>query len=69
MKRNMSKTLDRIAKEVRTRKRLDIVTFCDVLDLSPSSFYNYRKFVTARYHDIVYENGEFVALTVEEIAT
>ena len=65
----MSKTLDRIAKEVRTRKRLDIVTFCDVLDLSPSSFYNYRKFVTARYHDIVYENGEFVALTVEEIAT
>ena len=49
----MHKTIDRIAKEVRRRKRLDIVTFCDVLDLSPSSFYNYRKFVVSRYDDII----------------
>ena len=67
MKRNMFKSIDRIAKEVRSRKRLDIVTFCDVLDLSPSSFYNYRKFVTSKYHDIIYENGEFKALDVEEV--
>lgn len=67
MKRNMAKSIDRIAKEVRSRKRLDIVTFCDVLNLSPSSFYNYRKFVTSRYHDIVYENGEFKLIEIEQI--
>jgi len=67
MKRNMSKSLDRIAKEIRNRKRLDIVTFCDVLNLSPSTFYNYRKFITTRYHDIIYDNGEFVALESEEL--
>jgi len=67
MKRTMAKSIDRIAKEVRKRKRLDIVTFCDVLNLSPSSFYNYRKFVTTRYSDIIYENGEFIALETEEI--
>lgn len=67
MKRNMFRTIDRIAKEVRKRKVLDIVTFCDVLDLSPSSFYNYRKFVTSRYHDIIYENGEFKAIEVQDI--
>ena len=67
MKRNMSKSLDRIAKLVREEKRLDIVKFCDVLNLSPSSFYNYRKFVTARYHDIIYENGEFVLIESEII--
>lgn len=62
----MSKSLDRIAKLTRDRKRLDIVTFCDVLNLSPSSFYNYRKFVTSRYSDIIYENGEFIALDMIE---
>lgn len=66
MKRNMAKSLDRIAKLVRKEKRVDIVKFCDMLDLSPSSFYNYRKFVTSRYHDIIYENGQFIALDVEE---
>ena len=59
MKRNMARSIDRIAKLVRDEKRVDIVKFCDVLNLSPSSFYNYRKFVTARYHDIIYENCEF----------
>ena len=67
MKRNMFKSIDRIAREVRKRKRLDIVTFCDVLDLSPSSFYNYRKFVIGKYHDIIYENGEFIAIETEEV--
>ncbi|UVF62328.1 DNA-binding repressor [Nitrososphaeria virus YSH_462411] len=66
MKRNMAKSIDRIAKLVREEKRLGIVKFCDVLNLSPSSFYNYRKFVTARYHDIIYENGEFVLIESEE---
>ena len=63
----MARSIDRIAKEVRNRKRLDIVTFCDVLNLSPSSFYNYRKFVTARYRDVIYENGEFVLIQSDEI--
>ena len=65
MKRNMAKSIDRIAKLVREEKRLDIVKFCDVLNLSPSSFYNYRKFVIARYHDIIYENGQFVLIESE----
>jgi len=59
MKRNMHKSIDKIAKLVRKEKVVDIVKFCDMLDLSPSTFYNYRKFVIARYHDIIYENGEF----------
>ena len=67
MKRSMFRTIDKIAREVRKRRVLDIVTFCDVLDLSPSSFYNYRKFVTSKYHDIVYENGEFRAIEVTDI--
>jgi len=62
MKRNMHKTIDKIAKLVRKEKVVDIVKFCDLLDLSPSSFYNYRKFVTSRYEDIIYENGEFRVL-------
>ena len=61
----MAKSIDRIAKLVREEKRLDIVKFCDVLNLSPSSFYNYRKFVIARYHDIIYENGQFVLIESE----
>ena len=60
----MHKTIDKIAKLVRKEKVVDIVKFCDLLDLSPSSFYNYRKFVVARYEDIIYENGEFRALNV-----
>ena len=67
MKRNMSKSIDKIAKLVRKEKRVDVVKFCDMLDLSPSSFYNYRKFVISRYHDIIYENGEFIALESEVI--
>lgn len=67
MKRNMSRTLDRIAREVRKRKKLDEVTFCDVLDLSPSTFYNYQKHITHRYHDIIFEDGNYVALETEKI--
>lgn len=59
MKRNMSKTLDRIYQLVKREKVVDIVKFCDLLDLSPSSFYNYRKFVTQRYTNIIYENQMF----------
>lgn len=65
----MAKTIDKIARLVRKEKRVDIVKFCDLLDMSPSSFYNYRKFVVARYHDIVYENGEFIALETQEIGS
>jgi ACT domain-containing protein len=67
MKRNMHKTIDKIAKLVRQEKRVDIVKFCNLLDLSPSSFYNYRKFVVDRYHDIVYEDGAFVLIESTEI--
>lgn len=63
----MARSIDRIAKLVREEKRLDIVKFCDILNLSPSSFYNYRKFVTARYHDIIYENGEFVLIEIQDV--
>ena len=66
MKRNMAKSIDRIAKLVREEKRVDVVKFCNMLNLSPSSFYNYRKFVIDRYHDIIYENGEFIALETTE---
>jgi len=67
MKRNMSRTCDKIAKKVRELGKLDEVTFCDVLDLSPSTFYNYRKHVTHRYSDIIFEDCQYVALEVEEI--
>lgn len=62
----MHKSIDKIAKLIRKEKVVDIVKFCDMLDLSPSTFYNYRKFVVARYHDIVYENGEFRVIESKE---
>lgn len=69
MKRNMSRTLDKIYKIVQKEKIVDIVKFCDLLDLSPSSFYNYRKFVVARYPNVIYENGEFKWIESEEVET
>jgi ACT domain-containing protein len=63
----MHKTIDKIAKLVRKEKVVDIVKFCNLLDLSPSSFYNYRKFVIDRYHDIIYEDGCFKVIEVEEV--
>ena len=67
MKRNMHKTIDKIAQLVRKEKVVDIVTFCNLLDLSPSSFYNYRKFVIARYDDIIYEDGAFKIIETVDV--
>ena len=63
----MSRTLDRIVREIRRQGRLDEVTFCDILDLSPSTFYNYQKHILHRYNDITFENGHYIALSKEEI--
>jgi len=65
MKRNMSKTLDKMARIVRQNDPLDIVDMCDLADIAPSTFYNYIKFLTRRYHDIVYENGKLRAIEIE----
>ena len=59
MKRNMSATINKIYQLVKKEKVVDVVKFCNLLDLSPSSFYNYRKFVESRYDNIIYENGTF----------
>lgn len=67
MKRNMSKTLDKMARIVRQNKSLDIVDMCDLADIAPSTFYNYIKFLTRRYNDIVYENGRLKAIEVENV--
>jgi len=67
MKRNMSKTLDKIYRLVQKEKRVDIVKFCNLLDMSPSTFYNYRKFVEARYVNIIYEDGMLQWIETEEI--
>ena len=67
MKRTMSKLLDRIYRLVEEKKVVDVVSFCDFLDLSPSTFYNYRKFVTSRYVNIIYENGAFKWIEVTEV--
>ena len=69
MKRNMHNSIDRIAKLVAREKVVDIVKFCDVLNLSPSSFYNYRKFVTARYPNIIYEHQEYKLVESTEVNT
>ena len=66
MKRTMSKLLDRIYQLVKQEKVVDVVKFCDLLDLSPSTFYNYRKFVTSRYVNITYENGNLKWLDTED---
>jgi len=63
----MSRTLDRIVREVRRRGKLDEITFCDVLDLSPSTFYNYQKHITHRYDDIIFEDGNYVALETKKV--
>lgn len=55
----MAKTLDRIYQLVKKKKHVDIFTFCDLLDMSPSSFYNYKKFVLHRYGDsIIYDDNQ-----------
>jgi len=67
MKRTMHRTIDRMARLAREAGPLDIVDVCDRLDLSPSTFYNYIKFVTRRYDDIVYEDGFIKAIKTEKI--
>ena len=62
MKKSLSARLDRIVREVRRRGVLDMVSFCDALDLSPSSFYVDKKLILARYADIVFESGKYVAV-------
>ena len=62
MKKSLSARLDRIVREVRRRGVLDMVTFCNVLDYCPSSFYNYKKLILARYADIVFESGNYVSV-------
>jgi len=67
MKRGMHLTIDKIAKAVRVHGSLDKVQFCTLLDLSPSTFYNYKDFVTARYEDIVWQSGRLVAIPTEKV--
>lgn len=67
MKRSMSKAIDKIYQLVKKEKIVDIVKFCDLLDLSPSTFYNYKKFVVSRYPNIIYEEGCFKWLESEEV--
>jgi len=67
MKRNMSKSLDKIYQLVKKEKVVDIVKFCDMLNLSPSTFYNYRKFVESRYPSIIYEDQSFKWIETVEI--
>ena len=63
----MSRTLDRIVREVRRQGKLDEITFCDIMDLSPSTFYNYRKHILHRYDDIIFEDGYLKAIETEKI--
>ena len=66
MKRSMSRVLDKIYRLVKERKIIDIVTFCNLMDLSPSTFYNYRKFVLDRYPNIIYEDGSLKWIESED---
>jgi len=61
MKRTMARTLDKMARLAR-ESPVDMVDCCTVLDIAPSTFYNYVKFVTRRYQDIVYEEGMLKSL-------
>jgi len=67
MKRNMSKTLDKMARIIRQHKSLDIVDMCNLADIAPSTFYNYIKFLTRRYDDIVYENGMLKTIEIQNV--
>ncbi len=69
MKRNMSKTLDKMARIIRQHKSLDIVDMCNLTDIAPSTFYNYIKFLTRRYDDIVYENGMLKTIEVQNVGS
>jgi len=67
MKRKMSKQIDAIYQLVKRLKVVDVVAFCEHLDLSPSTFYNYKKFVLSRYVNIVYEDGQYKWIEHEEV--
>ena len=66
MNRTMSKRLDKIYQLVKEKKRVDVVLFCNLLDLSPSTFHNYKKFVLARYPNIIYDDYAFVWIESED---
>jgi len=67
MKRTMHRTIDKIAQKVREMGSLNRVQFCNELDLSPATFYNYKDFVVDRYTDIIFENGVLKTIPVEDV--
>ena len=62
----MSRVLDKIYYLVKEEKIVDVVVFCKLMDLSPSTFYNYRKFVIDRYENIIYEDGCFKWIEIDD---
>jgi ACT domain-containing protein len=68
MKRSMSSTLDKIYQLVKKQKSIDIFMFCDLLNMSPSSWYNYKKFILHRYPDnIVFEDEKLKWIETETV--
>jgi len=67
MKRTMHRTIDKMARLARSDGPIDIVDTCERLDIAPSTFYNYTKFVTRRYQDIIYEDGYLKAIKTESV--
>ena len=67
MKRGMHSQLEKMKRLIETEKIVDIVRFCDRLNLSPSTFYNYRKFIVSRYPNIIYEHQTFKWIESKEI--
>lgn len=66
MKRSMSRSLDKIYQLVKKEKIVNKVLFCNLLDLSPSTFYNYKPFVLDRYPNIIYEDGSLKWIESED---
>jgi len=67
MKRGMHSQLEKMKRLIEKEKFVDIVKFCDLLNLSPSTFYNYRKFIVSRYPNIIYENQAFKWIETEPV--
>lgn len=54
----MSNTLKKVFTLVHKDKEVDMVKFCEVLNLSPSTWYNYRPFILSKFPSIIFEDNK-----------
>ena len=68
MKRGIRNTVNRIAQVIRQRGILDRDDFVILCNLGPSTFYNYRGLICKLNPDIIYEDGMYKTVKIEQVS-